>query len=88
MLLTLKVSITNAAGNILIFFFFFFFFFFLIFDLILFFDVSEKIRLDISYELPAKQTIHIKCQVLFSVKNKNKLSQLLHFKGQSLDCQI
>ena len=30
----------------------------------------EKIRLDISCELSPKQTIHMKCQVLFSQKNK------------------
>ena len=42
-------------------------------DYILFFPFyfSEKINLDISCELYAKQTIHI-CQDLFSLKNKKK----------------
>ena len=35
-----------------------------------FFYFSEKTSLDISCELSAKQTIHIKCQDLFSLKNK------------------
>ena len=41
-------------------------------------------RLDISYELSARQTIHMKCQVLFSLKvkktPKNKMSSaaILH----------
>ena len=30
--------------------------------------VSEKIKLGILCELPTRQTIHIKCQVLFSLK--------------------
>ena len=29
---------------------------------------SEKIRLDVSYESSAVQTIHMKCQALFSLK--------------------
>ena len=33
---------------------------------------SEKIRLGILCELSAKQTIHMKWQVLFSRKNRNK----------------
>ena len=31
---------------------------------------SEKIRLVISCELSARQTIHMKCQALFSLKKK------------------
>ena len=33
---------------------------------------SEKTSLDISCELSDKQTIHMKCQDLFSLKNKKK----------------
>ena len=44
--------------------FFFFFFFFL--------NISDKTSLDTSCELSAKQTIHMKCQDLFSLKKKNK----------------
>ena len=40
--------------------------------LILYF--SEKLRLDISCELSARQTIHMKCQFLFSLKKKFKVS--------------
>ena len=57
--LILKVPITTAADdNFLLLLFFFFFFF------------SEKTSLDISCELSAKQTVHMKCQDLFSLKNK------------------
>ena len=52
-LLTLQMLITTAADNSLIFFFYF----------------SEKKRLDISCESSAKQMIHMKCQVLFCLKN-------------------
>ena len=38
----------------------------------LFFYFSEKTSLDISCESSAKQTIHMKCQDLFSLKNNNK----------------
>ena len=31
---------------------------------------SEKIMLNISYELSARQRIHMKCQALLSLKNK------------------
>ena len=34
--------------------------------------VSEKIRLDISCESSARQMIHMKCPVLFSMKNNKK----------------
>ena len=50
-----------------------------------FFYFSEKTSHDISCELSAKQTVHMKCQDLFSLKNlKNKkkiecrLLQILH----------
>ena len=33
---------------------------------------SDKIRLEISNELSAKQTIYMKCQVLFSLNNDYK----------------
>ena len=38
---------------------------------------SEKIRLVISCESSAKQMIHMKCQVLFSLKNINKQIKML-----------
>ena len=53
--LTLEMPITTAADNILSVLSFFLYF-------------SDKIRLDISCELSAMQTIHIKCQVLFYQK--------------------
>ena len=56
--LTLKVPITTAADNNFSFFFFFYF--------------SEKTSLEISCESSAWQTIHMKFQDLFSLKNKNK----------------
>ena len=64
--LTLNVLITTPADNILIFRFYF----------------SEQIRLDISFELSAWQTIHMKYQVLFSLKNniKNLECCLLQFR--------
>ena len=46
-----------AAVDILFFFFFFSIFF------------SERLRHVISCESSARQTIHMKCQVLFSLKN-------------------
>ena len=57
-ILTLKAPITTAADNIFFIYFFFYF--------------SEKTSLDISCELSAWQTIHMKCQDLFSLKNKKK----------------
>ena len=39
-------------------------------NLNLFFLFSEKTSLDISYELSAWQTIHMKCLDLFSLENK------------------
>ena len=39
----------------------------------IFFFFSEKTSLDISCELSAKQTIHMKCQDLFSLKNKKNV---------------
>ena len=55
------MSITAAADDILIFFFVCVCAFFL-----------EKIRLDITCKLSAKQTIHMKCQVVFSLKTNKK----------------
>ena len=54
--LPLKVPITTAADDNSLTFFYF----------------SEKTSLDISCESSAKQTIHMKCQDLFSLKNKKK----------------
>ena len=45
--------------------------------LALVFYISEQTSLDISCELSAKQTILIKCQDLFSLKNKTKIKKLL-----------
>ena len=55
-LLTLKAPITTAADDILKYFFKF----------------SKKTSLDISCESFVWQTIHIKCQELFSLKKKKK----------------
>ena len=41
-------------------------------DIQIFFFFSEKTSLDISCESSAKQTIYMKCQDLFSLKNKKK----------------
>ena len=54
MLLTLKATITTAADDT-------FKYIFIIFP--------QKISLDVSCELPAKQMIHIKFQDLLSTKN-------------------
>ena len=54
--LTLNAPITTAADDSFYFFFYF----------------SEKTSLDIPCESSAKQTIHMKCQDLFSLKNKKK----------------
>ena len=43
----------------------------------LFFVFFRKIRLDISCKLSAYQTIHMKCQVLFSLKNSKKKIRML-----------
>ena len=60
------MPITNAADDIfLIFFHRFFFFFFFLFQ-------KKKLRLDISCESSARQRVHMKQQVLFSVKEKSK----------------
>ena len=81
------MAATTAADDILIylfiylstvfFFFFLFFFFFVLFFcfvlLLLFLFLFKKIRLDISCELSAWQTIHMKCQDLFSNKKINIL---------------
>ena len=57
--LTLKAPIPTAADDIFLFILFYF---------------SEKTSLDISCDLSAWQMIHMKCQDLFSLKNrKNKL---------------
>ena len=55
-LLTLKAPVTTKADNNFDFFFFFYF--------------QMKTSLDISCEASAKQTIHMKYQDLFSLKNK------------------
>ena len=55
--LTLKVPIRTAADDSLEYFFHHF---------------SDKIILDIPCESSAKQRIHMKCQVLFSLKDKSK----------------
>ena len=52
----LKRQTKIAAGNILIFYFY----------------LSKKIRLDFSCESSAWQRIHLKPQVLYSLKNKEK----------------
>ena len=36
---------------------------------------SEKKRLDIARDLSARQTIHMKCHALFSMKNKENISK-------------
>ena len=41
-------------------------------DIQFFFYFPEKTRLDISCESYAKQTIHMKCQDLFSLKKNKK----------------
>ena len=40
-------------------------------DVLILLNISGKIRLDISSESSAEQTIHMKCQVLFSLNNNN-----------------
>ena len=69
--LPFKKLIIAAAGDIFMLF---------IFLGVIVLHFSEKIRLDISCESSAKQTIHLKCQVLFSLKNNKKLEcPLLQF---------
>ena len=60
--LTLNAPSKTAADyrHSKLFFFFFFFFFF-----------SEKTWLYISCDLFAKQTIHMNCQAIFSLKNES-----------------
>ena len=58
-LLTFWAFLSKIAANNILFFFFFYF--------------LEKIRTDISCESSAQQMIHMKCQVLFSLKNKNEI---------------
>ena len=41
--------------------------------LIFYFYLSKKIRLDVSSESSALQRIHLKLQVLFSLKNNEKI---------------
>ena len=47
-----------------------------ILNFIYFFYFSEKTSLDFSCELSAQQTIHMKSQDLFSLKNKKKIKML------------
>ena len=54
--LTLKAQITAAADDILIF-------------IIILFIFSEKITVGISCKSSARQTINMKCKVLFALKN-------------------
>ena len=61
-LLTLKVPITTAADDNFLYFFIIFF--------------SEKTSLDISCESSAWQTIHMKCQDLYSLKKKKKKKKI------------
>ena len=55
--LTLKALTKIAADDILFFYFY----------------LSKKIRLDVSSESSAWQRIHLKHQVLFSLKNNEKI---------------
>ena len=43
----------------------------------------EKIRIDMSCELSASQTIRMKCQALFSLKKNDKMSSLTFFKKKN-----
>ena len=67
--LTFKAPITTAADDILNYLIISFFFFFFF---------SKKVGVSLG-------TIHIKCQILFSLKNKKKMSSATtfawHFKG-------
>ena len=58
MILNLKVLSTTAADDFLIFFYFYF---------------SKKIRLGISCESSARQMIHMKFQVMCSLKNNENM---------------
>ena len=42
----------------------------------IFLNIFSEKKLDISCELSAEQTIHMKCQALFSLKKKNNKSRL------------
>ena len=57
----LKCQAKIAADDTLIVFFFFYFY------------LLKEIRLDVSYESSARQRIHMKNQVLFSLKNNEKV---------------
>ena len=59
MRLTIKAPITSAADDVFFSFFFIFCF-------------SNRIGINISCEWCAKQTIHMKCQDIFSEKKKKK----------------
>ena len=58
-MLTLKHQTKIAADDTFIFFFYFY--------------LLKKIRLDVSYESSARQRIHTKYQVLFSLENNKKV---------------
>ena len=44
--------------------------------LIFFYNFSKEIRSDISCELSARQTIHMKCKTLFPWKNREKVRKI------------
>ena len=50
----------------------------------MFTQTSEKIRLGISDELSTRQIVHMKCQVLFSLKKKKKYCMLHFLHGASI----
>ena len=64
--LNFRAIVTTTADDTLIFWIFFFFWYF-----------SEKISLEVSYELSVQQTIHMKCCLLFSKKNISFTDHLL-----------
>ena len=66
LVLTLKAPYKNCRRRHLIFFYFY---------------LSKKIRLDVSCESSARQRIHMKYQVLFSLKTMNKNSKLSSAAG-------
>ena len=67
-----KVTVRTGVDDFLILFLFYLFFFFLIFCKKK--KKQIKIGLDISYESFGRQTIHMKCQILFSQKNISPVS--------------
>ena len=69
--LSLKAQITTAADDNFLSFFFYF---------------SEETSLDISCESSAQQTIHTKCQDLFSLKNKKKNLNAVCYKFWHFKC--